>query len=292
MITATKISEVREAIREWKKQGLTIGLVPTMGYLHDGHTSLIDHASSMCDKVVVSVFVNPTQFTPSDDLESYPRDFEHDCKLLREHDCDMVFHPCTDEMYPDGNGKTDTYVEIMNDMTSQLCGKSRPGHFRGVCTIVSKLFNIVTPDMAFFGEKDAQQLAVIRRMTRDMSYDIKIIGCPTVREADGLAKSSRNTYMNPSERKSAQVLYKALQTGHDAIKKGETDSQNIINIIQGVIEGEPMAVIDYISIVDGTTMMPIDKICPGTLIAVAVKIGKTRLIDNFTVKPLDIATSK
>ncbi len=284
MITATKISEVRAAVREWKKQGLTIGLVPTMGYLHEGHTSLIDHASSMCDKIVVSVFVNPTQFAPGDDLEAYPRDFEHDCKLLREHDCDMVFHPSADEMYPDGNGKTDTYVEILNNMTSQLCGKSRPGHFRGVCTVVSKLFNIVTPDMAFFGEKDAQQLAVIRRMTRDMSYGIKIIGCPTVREADGLAKSSRNTYMSQEERKSAQVLYKALQAGQEAIKNGETGSQNVINIIHNVIDSEPAAAIEYISIVDGTTMMSTDKICPGSLVAIAVQIGKTRLIDNFTVK--------
>ena len=176
MITATKTSEVRAAVREWKQQGFTVGLVPTMGYLHDGHASLVDCASSMCDKVVVSDFVNPTQFSPADDLEAYPRDFEHDCEILRKHNCDMVFYPSVDEMYPDGNGKTDTYVEILNDMTSQLCGKSRPGHFRGVCTVVSKLFNIVMPDKAFFGEKDAQQLAVIRRMTRDMSYGIEIVG--------------------------------------------------------------------------------------------------------------------
>ena len=282
MITATKISEVRAAVREWKQQGFTVGLVPTMGYLHDGHASLVDCASSMCDKVVVSDFVNPTQFSPADDLEAYPRDFEHDCEILRKHNCDMVFYPSVDEMYPDGNGKTDTYVEILNDMTSQLCGKSRPGHFRGVCTVVSKLFNIVMPDKAFFGEKDAQQLAVIRRMTRDMSYGIEIVGCPIVREADGLAKSSRNTYMNVAERKAAQVLYRALQAGKNAIDSEVKDSNKITDIIQEVIESEPMAVTDYVSIVDGITMMPADEISDGTLIAIAVYIGKTRLIDNFT----------
>lgn len=282
MIIATTITEVRERVRAWKQQGLTIGLVPTMGYLHEGHASLVDIASSMCDKVVVSDFVNPTQFAPGDDLEAYPRDFGHDCEILNKHSCDMVFYPSVDEMYPDGNGKTDTYVDIFNDMTSQLCGKSRPGHFRGVCTVVSKLFNIVTPDKAFFGEKDAQQLAVIRRMTRDMSYGIEIIGCPIVREPDGLAKSSRNTYLDPEQRQAAQVLYKALQEGKAAIDGGETDSAKIISIIQNIIDSEPMAVTDYISVVDGLTMMPAAKISDGTLIALAVYIGKTRLIDNFT----------
>lgn len=282
MIIATTITEVRERVRAWKQQGLTIGLVPTMGYLHEGHASLVDMASSMCDKVVVSDFVNPTQFAPGDDLEAYPRDFGHDCEILKEHSCDMVFYPSVDEMYPDVNGKTDTYVDIFNDMTSQLCGKSRPGHFRGVCTVVSKLFNIVTPDKAFFGEKDAQQLAVIRRMTRDMSYGIEIIGCPIVRESDGLAKSSRNTYLDPEQRQAAQVLYKALQEGKAAIASGETDSAKIISIIQNIIDSEPMAVTDYISVVDGLTMMPAAKISDGTLIALAVYIGKTRLIDNFT----------
>lgn len=185
MIIATKISEVREQVRKWKQAGLTVGLVPTMGYLHEGHASLVDKAVSLCDKVVASDFVNPTQFGPNEDLEAYPRDFEHDCALLEEHGCSMVFHPSVDEMYPDGNGKTDTYVEILDEMPKQLCGKTRPIHFRGVCTVVSKLFNIVTPDKAFFGEKDAQQPAIIRRMVRDMSYGIEIVGCPIVREADG-----------------------------------------------------------------------------------------------------------
>ncbi len=282
MITATKISEVRSVVHEWKQQGFTVGLVPTMGYLHEGHASLVDHASAMCDKVVVSDFVNPTQFAPTDDLEAYPRDFEHDCEILRKHNCDMVFYPSVDEMYPDGNGKTDTCVDIFNDMTSQLCGRSRPGHFRGVCTVVAKLFNIVTPDKAFFGEKDAQQLAVIKRMARDMSYGTEIVGCPTVRESDGLAKSSRNAYLEPEQRKAAQVLYRALQAGKNAIDKGEKNSNKITAIIQEIIESEPMAVTDYVSIVDGITMMPADEISDGTLIAIAVYIGKTRLIDNFT----------
>lgn len=197
MIIAPTIAEVRAQVKEWKSQGLTVGLVPTMGYLHEGHASLIDTAVANCDRVVASVFVNPTQFGVGEDLESYPRDFERDCALLEAHGCSMVFHPEVDEMYPDGNGKTDTYVEILNDMPKQLCGQTRPIHFRGVCTVVSKLFNIVTPDKAFFGQKDAQQLAIIRRMVRDMSYGIEIIGCPIIREADGLAKSSRNTYLSP-----------------------------------------------------------------------------------------------
>ena len=192
VIIAETIAQVRAQVKEWKKQGLTVGLVPTMGYLHEGHASLVDKAVSMCDRVVASDFVNPTQFGPNEDLESYPRDFDRDCALLEEHGCSMVFHPSVEEMYaPDAA----TFVEILSDMPKQLCGKTRPIHFRGVCTVVSKLFNIVTPDKAFFGQKDAQQLAIIRRMVRDMSYGIEIVGCPIVREADGLAKSSRNTYL-------------------------------------------------------------------------------------------------
>ena len=196
MIIAETIREVREQVREWKKEGLTVGLVPTMGFLHEGHASLVDRAVSMCDRVVVSDFVNPTQFGPGEDLETYPRDFEHDCALLREHGCSMVFHPSVAEMYPENAA---TFVEILNDMPKQLCGKTRPIHFRGVCTVVSKLFNIVLPDKAFFGQKDAQQLSIIRKMVRDMSYGIEIVGCPIVREADGLAKSSRNTTRPPAE---------------------------------------------------------------------------------------------
>ena len=218
VIIAETIAQVRAQVKEWKKQGLTVGLVPTMGYLHEGHASLVDKAVSMCDRVVASDFVNPTQFGPNEDLESYPRDFDRDCALLEEHGCSMVFHPSVEEMYaPDAA----TFVEILSDMPKQLCGKTRPIHFRGVCTVVSKLFNIVTPDKAFFGQKDAQQLAIIRRMVRDMSYGIEIVGCPIVREADGLAKSSRNTYLSAEERKAALVLSKAVFRDEGLHRGGE-----------------------------------------------------------------------
>lgn len=284
MIIATTISEVREQVREWKQAGLTVGLVPTMGYLHEGHASLVDKAVSMCDKVVASDFVNPTQFGPNEDLESYPRDFKHDCALLEEHGCAMVFHPSVDEMYPDGNGRTDTYVEILDDMPKQLCGKTRPIHFRGVCTVVSKLFNIVTPDKAFFGQKDAQQLAIIRRMVRDLSYGIEIVGCPIVRDADGLAKSSRNSYLSESERRAALILSKSVFLGQKLIEGGEKDADKVVAAMRANIETEPLARVDYVSAVDGITMMPVHEIKGCVLVAMAVYIGKTRLIDNFIVE--------
>ena len=281
MIIATKISEVREKVQEWKKEGLTVGLVPTMGYLHEGHASLVDKAVEQCDRVVASVFVNPTQFGPGEDLETYPRDFGHDCELLKAHGCDMVFHPEVSEMYYEDAA---TFVEILSDMPKQLCGKTRPIHFRGVCTVVSKLFNIVTPDKAFFGEKDAQQLAIIRRMVRDMAYGIEIVGCPIVREADGLAKSSRNTYLNETERQAALVLSKAVSLGRDMVAEGEKDADKIVAAMTALIEQEPLARIDYVSAVDGVTMMPVHRLEGTVLIAMAVYIGKTRLIDNFSVE--------
>lgn len=284
MIVATTVEEVRKQVREWRKEGLTIGLVPTMGYLHEGHASLVDQAVRQCDRVVASDFVNPTQFGPGEDLESYPRDFEHDCRLLKEHGCHMVFYPSVDEMYPDGGGKTDTYVEMLDDMPKQLCGKTRPIHFRGVCTVVSKLFNIVLPDKAFFGQKDAQQLAIIRRMVRDLSYGIEIIGCPIVREADGLAKSSRNTYLNEAERKAALVLSRAIRLAEKLIADGEKDADKIVSAMKEQIEKEPLARIDYVSAVNGVTMAPVSKIEGQVLIAMAVYIGKTRLIDNTIVR--------
>lgn len=284
MIIATTISEVREQVHKWKQAGLTVGLVPTMGYLHEGHASLVDKAVSLCDKVVASDFVNPTQFGPNEDLETYPRDFEHDCALLEEHGCAMVFHPSVDEMYPDGNGKTDTYVEILDEMPKQLCGKTRPIHFRGVCTVVAKLFNIVTPDKAFFGQKDAQQLAIIRRMVRDLSYGVEIVGCPIVREADGLAKSSRNTYLTKEERQAALILSKSVFLGKKLVAGGEKDADKIVAMMKANIETEPLAKIDYVSAVDGVTMMPVHTVSKGTLVAMAVYIGKVRLIDNFIVE--------
>lgn len=281
MIIAKTIDEVRAQVAEWKKAGLTVGLVPTMGYLHEGHASLVDKAVSMCDKVVASVFVNPTQFGPNEDLATYPRDFDHDCALLEEHKCDMVFHPEVEEMYFEDAA---TFVEIQSDMPKQLCGKTRPIHFRGVCTVVAKLFNIVTPDKAFFGQKDAQQLAIIRRMVRDMSYGIEIVGCPIIREEDGLAKSSRNTYLNDQERKAALILSKSIFLGQKMVEDGERDANKVVDAMVANINTEPMAKIDYVSAVDGVTMMPVDKIEGCVLVAMAVNIGKTRLIDNFIVE--------
>lgn len=293
MITATTIEEARKTIKKWKTEGLTVGLVPTMGALHDGHASLVTAAVSDCDRVVTSVFVNPTQFGEGEDLESYPRDFERDCKILEEKGCHMVFHPSVQEMYPDGYG---TYVNLESEMTKQLCGRSRPGHFRGVCTVVSKLFNITTPDRAYFGQKDAQQLAVIRRMVKDMDFDIEIVGCPTVREKDGLAKSSRNSYLNDEERQAAAVLYRSIEKAKELATAGASGTSeasaadphsiaaaDLLKTMTDVVSSEPMARIDYIEAVDGHTLMPKEYLAPGDLVAMAVYIGDTRLIDNFTI---------
>lgn len=281
MIIATTIAQVRAQVAAWKKEGLTVGLVPTMGYLHEGHASLVDEAVRQCDRVVASDFVNPTQFGPNEDLEAYPRDFDRDCALLEEHGCAMVFHPTVEEMYAPGAA---TYVEILSDMPKQLCGKTRPIHFRGVCTVVSKLFNIVTPDKAFFGQKDAQQLAIIRQMVRDLSYGIEIVGCPIVREADGLAKSSRNTYLSEAERQAALVLSESVFLGQKMVAEGETDANKIVVAMTEHIQAQPLAKIDYVSAVDGVTMDPVDRITGTVLVAMAVYIGKTRLIDNFIVE--------
>ena len=281
MIIATTIAQVRAQVAAWKKEGLTVGLVPTMGYLHEGHASLVDEAVRQCDRVVASDFVNPTQFGPNEDLEAYPRDFDRDCALLEEHGCAMVFHPAVEEMYAPGAA---TYVEILSDMPKQLCGKTRPIHFRGVCTVVSKLFNIVTPDKAFFGQKDAQQLAIIRQMVRDLSYGIEIVGCPIVREADGLAKSSRNTYLSEAERQATLVLSESVFLGQKMVAEGETDANKIVAAMTEHIQAQPLAKIDYVSAVDGVTMDPVDQIAGTVLVAMAVYIGKTRLIDNFIVE--------
>ena len=281
MIIATTIAQVRAQVAAWKKEGLTVGLVPTMGYLHEGHASLVDEAVRQCDRVVASDFVNPTQFGPNEDLEAYPRDFDRDCALLEEHGCAMVFHPAVEEMYAPGAA---TYLEILSEMHKQLCGKTRPIHFRGVCTVVSKLFNIVTPDKAFFGQKDAQQLAIIRQMVRDLSYGIEIVGCPIVREADGLAKSSRNTYLREAERQAALVLSESVFLGQKMVAEGETDANKIVTAMTEHIQAQPLAKIDYVSAVDGVTMDPVDQIAGTVLVAMAVYIGKTRLIDNFIVE--------
>ena len=281
MKIATTIAEVRAQVREWKQQGLTVGLVPTMGYLHEGHASLVKTSVQQCDRTVASVFLNPTQFGPGEDLETYQRDFEQDCAMPKECGCDMVFHPEVSEMYPDGFA---TFVEVQSEMPRQLCGKTRPIHFRGVCTVVSKLFNIVTPDKAFFGQKDAQQLAIIRRMVLDLSMGIEIVGCPIIREADGLAKSSRNTYLSAEERKAALVLSRAVKLGQELVQNGEKNADKVVDAMRALIEQEPLARIDYVSAVDGLTMLPVHEINGGELVAMAVYIGKTRLIDNFSVE--------
>lgn len=272
-----KIIDVRKRVNAWKKEGLTIGFVPTMGYLHEGHKSLIDAARKDNDRVVVSIFVNPMQFAPTEDLESYPRDLQKDSQLCDDAGVDLIFHPQPEEMYTDGFC---SYVD-MNGLTTELCGKSRPIHFRGVQTVVLKLFNIVKPDKAYFGQKDAQQLAVIKRMVKDLNVDTEIVGCPIIREPDGLAKSSRNTYLNPDERKAALILSRSLKLGKELIESGETDSKKVIKAITDSINTEPLAKIDYVDIVDFSTITPTDKIGKSVLVAVAVYIGKTRLIDNF-----------
>ena len=276
MKIVSTIEEVRAQVKEWKKEGKTIGFVPTMGYLHEGHMSLIDAAGEN-DKVVVSIFVNPMQFGPTEDLASYPRDLEHDAKLCEEHGVDLIFHPTPEEMYGD---QFYSYVD-MDVLTKELCGLSRPVHFRGVCTVVTKLFNIVTPDRAYFGQKDAQQLAVIKRMVKDLNMPLTITGCPIIREEDGLAKSSRNTYLSPEERKAALVLSRSIFLGKEMVEKGERDCKRILAAMTEEIEKEPLAKIDYVKIVDLDTMQQVEKIGRGILAAIAVYIGKTRLIDNF-----------
>ena len=279
MQIAYTIKEVREQVKALKKEGLTVGLVPTMGYLHEGHASLIKKAVEDNDRVVTSIFVNPTQFAPTEDLESYPRDLEKDSRLCESLGVNLIFHPEPEEMYaPDFC----TWVD-MDVLSKTLCGKSRPIHFRGVCTVVSKLFNIVTPDRAYFGQKDAQQLAIIRRMVRDLNMDIEIVGCPIVREEDGLAKSSRNTYLNEEERKAALVLSQSIFLGQKMVREGETDAAKIKAAMTEKIQSEPLARIDYVEIVDGLSMQPVDTVKSPTLAAIAVYIGKTRLIDNFIV---------
>lgn len=279
MQIVTTIEEVRTQIKAWKKEGCSVGLVPTMGYLHEGHGSLISRARKENDKVVVSIFVNPMQFGPGEDLESYPRDLDKDSAYCETLGADLIFHPEPSEMYTDGFC---SYVD-MSVLTEELCGLSRPVHFRGVCTVVNKLFNIVQPDRAYFGQKDAQQLAVIKRMVEDLNMDLEIVGCPIVREADGLAKSSRNTYLSAEERQAALVLSKAVKLGQELAAAGETDAKKIVSGMRALIEKEPLARIDYVKAVDGLTMQQIDTVKAPMLVALAVYIGKTRLIDNFSI---------
>ena len=272
------VKEVREQVKEWKKQVLSVGFVPTMGYLHEGHKSLMDAARKGNDKVVVSIFVNPMQFGPTEDLATYPRDLDHDAALCESAGVDLIFHPEAEEMYE----KDFCSFVDMTGLTEGLCGKTRPIHFRGVCTVVNKLFNIVTPDHAYFGQKDGQQLAVIKRMVRDLNMDIEIVGCPIVREEDGLAKSSRNTYLSPEERKAALILSKTVALGKE-LAKTEKDANKVVEAMKKNIETEPLAKIDYVEAVDALSMAPVEKLEGTCMLAMAVYIGKTRLIDNTLI---------
>lgn len=275
MKTATRIDQVREAVSQWKSQGKSIGLVPTMGYLHRGHGSLVKKAAEENDVVIVSNFVNPTQFGKNEDLNSYPRDLDADYKLCESLGADLMFCPQPQEMY-------DNPLAFVNiDLLSQwLCGKSRPVHFRGVCTVVTKLFNITKADRAYFGEKDAQQLLIIKKMVKDLNFDVEIVGCPIVREADGLAMSSRNAYLNEQERKAAKCLSKSIELGKSKIKKGMI-AQELKDYMKETIEREPLAEIDYLEVVDLNTLQPVDRIDESVLVAMAVNFDKARLLDNF-----------
>ncbi|NMB34600.1 MAG: pantoate--beta-alanine ligase [Clostridium sp.] len=280
MILIKTISELKTKLNLIRNEGKTIGLVPTMGYLHKGHTSLIEASAKESDITLVTIFVNPTQFGPGEDFERYPRNIKRDIDMAKLAGADMIFSPEITEVYPDGYS---TYVEV-EGITNALCGKTRPQHFRGVTTIVNKLFNIIQPHRAYFGQKDAQQVVVVKKMVSDLNMDVDIIVCPIVREEDGLAISSRNVYLSPGERNSATILSKALFKAHKIIKKGERNAENILDSITRTIKLEKGAQIEYIALVDVNTLGPIDFLSGKVLIALAVKFGRTRLIDNIIVE--------
>ncbi len=276
-------AELNAVSKKLRSEGKTIGLVPTMGYLHEGHKSLIRKSAEQNDVTIVSVFVNPTQFGPGEDLETYPRDLERDKQAAESAGAEYIFHPDPEDMYPDGYG---TFVSVDSDITKILCGKTRPGHFRGVATVVTKLFNISMADRAYFGQKDAQQLAVIMRMVSDLNMNIEIVPCPIVREKDGLAMSSRNTYLSAEEREQALSLSAALKEAENAVKNGETDLEKIKQDIRARISRSPLADIEYIeSCAFPSLELYGGKLVEKTLIALAVRFGKTRLIDNIIVEP-------
>ncbi|SFP90489.1 pantoate--beta-alanine ligase [Lachnospiraceae bacterium XBB1006] len=280
MQIVTTIKEVREIVKDWKKQELSIGYVPTMGYLHEGHASLIKAARKGNDRVVVSIFVNPMQFGPTEDLASYPRDLEKDAALCEAEGVDLIFHPEPEEMYDESFC---SFTDI-NGLSDALCGLSRPIHFRGVCTVLNKFFNIITPDRAYFGQKDAQQAAIVKQFVKDLNIPVEIIRCPIIREEDGLAKSSRNTYLSEEERKAALCLSKAVFLGQEMVQKGETNAKTVTDAMIARIKEEPLADIEYVKAVNGLTMKDVEEIKAPTLVAMAVRIGTTRLIDNFVVE--------
>jgi pantoate--beta-alanine ligase len=280
MKVCNTIEEIRSHLREAKTRGHKIGFVPTMGALHKGHISLTRAARGQADIAVASIFVNPTQFGPNEDFARYPRTFERDCEMLQNAQVDFVFAPSVNEMYPSG---ALTYVTV-EGLSNHLCGRSRPGHFRGVTTVVSKLFNIIEPQLAFFGQKDAAQVAIIRRMVRDLNFPVEIVACPTVREADGLAMSSRNAYLDPDQRKSALVLSRALMRMEDAFRAGESRASELMELGMAVLRSEPEVRLDYLEIVDPGTLEPIQVIKHIGLAAVAAFVGTTRLIDNVVLQ--------
>lgn len=280
-----KIFKDPKTIQNWckeqKLQGKKIGLVPTMGYLHEGHLSLVREARTHCDIVVVSIFVNPTQFGAGEDFEVYPRDFDRDAGLLEEEKVDAIFAPSNEEMY---SKDSSTWVEVTGEITAKLCGASRPSHFRGVTTVCSKLFNICLPDIAFFGQKDAQQVMVLEKMVRELNFPLEIIRVPIVRESDGLAMSSRNVYLGSEAREQALILNKALNLAQEAIKNGERDTARLKSTIRQTIASSPLAEIDYAEIYDAYDLADIDKVDRKIIVALAVRFGNTRLIDNRLVE--------
>ena len=283
MIIYHTIAEIREFVRQARVKGRSIGLVPTMGYLHEGHLELMRRAKEQCGCVIVSIFVNPTQFGPGEDLERYPRDLERDARLAEGAGVDAIFNPEAKEIYPPGYC---TYVDVER-ITERLCGFSRPGHFRGVATVVTKLFNIVKPDQAFFGQKDAQQVLVIQRMAADLNMEVGVVTVPTVREADGLAMSSRNIYLDAGQRQAALVLSRSLKMAADEVRAGERSAAKIRQLVIEMIKAEPLADIDYVEIYSHPELDPLELIEGPALLAMAVKIGQTRLIDNAILRMED-----
>jgi pantoate--beta-alanine ligase len=283
MKIAVTIESVRHLVKAARIAGRRIGLVPTMGALHVGHVSLIERAIEQFDFVVVSIFVNPTQFGPGEDFENYPRPIEADLEICEKAGVDLVFNPSPEAMY---GAQSLTWVTV-EKLTERLCGASRPGHFRGVATVCTKLFNIVLPDVAYFGQKDAQQAIVIKRMAADLNMPLEIIVCPTIREADGLAVSSRNKYLSDVERKEAAKIYESLRKCEEMLRAGATDADEIIAAMRRVLDGIRGGRIEYVEIVDAETLEKVDQIKDATLIAVAVKLGRARLIDNMLVNYRD-----
>ena len=279
MEVAETMESVRGLVAAARKRGGKVGLVPTMGALHAGHVSLIEAATKDCDFVIASIFVNPTQFGPGEDLENYPRPFEADLEICRQAGVDVVFAPAPEQVYPAENL---TWVSV-EKLTDSLCGRGRPTHFRGVTTVCAKLFNIVGPDVAYFGQKDAQQAIVIKRMVADLNMPLEIVICPTVREPSGLAVSSRNQYLSDQQRKDAASIYRSLKRCRQMIEAGETDARQIVGEMKGLLEQVPAAQIEYVSIVDAETLEEVERVCGGILAAVAVRIGPARLIDNILV---------